>query len=236
MSTLRQPLFRYYRNSEFLQYMKDVLKLVDSYDVELLQLTEQRNALALSIETLTNVFEPEPQPQMTAVLADLDAKRDSLFIGIKHLLEGNAHHFDLTKQEAAKRLLFHLQSYGKNIPYMNYQAETAVIASMLSEWQTETNLQEVVTLLELSEWVDTLQQINVQFNEQYLARVSEMAATTAPSFSTLRANAKSTYRTLVSHVKAYMTLHKSTQYTQLYHQIYELAKQYNQVVKVRSKD
>lgn len=52
MSTLKQPLFRYYRNSEFLQYMKDVLELISRYDVSLLQLTEQRNALATSIQEL----------------------------------------------------------------------------------------------------------------------------------------------------------------------------------------
>lgn len=147
MSKLKQPLFRYYRNSEFLQYMKDVLELIHRYDVSLLELAEQRNALATSTQALAAVFEPEQQQKMTEELVDLDAKRDSLFIGIKHLLEGNAHHFNSTKQEAAKRLLFHLHSYGKNIAYMNYQAETAVIDSMLSEWQTETNLQGAVALL-----------------------------------------------------------------------------------------
>jgi hypothetical protein len=214
--------------------MKDVLELLSRYDVSLLGLTEQRNALATSIEALAAVFEPELQQRMTEVLADLDAKRDSLFIGIKHLLEGNAHHFNTTKQEAGKRLLFHLQSYGKNIPYMNYQAETAVIASMLSEWQTETNLQEAVVLLQLSEWVATLQDANTQFNEQYLRRVKETATADTPSFSSLRTHAKTDYRALVARINAFMTLDTDATYAKLYQALYELARQYNQVVKVRS--
>ena len=121
MSKLKQPLFRYYRNSEFLQFMKDVLELVDKNNVSVLDLTEQRDALAARAQELETAFELEQQQKMTGILADLDAKRERLLIGVKHLIAGTTHHFNPIKQEAAKRLLFHLTSYGKNINRMNYQ-------------------------------------------------------------------------------------------------------------------
>ena len=235
MSKLKQPLFRYYRNSEFLQFMKDVLELVNKNNVSLLHLTEQRDALVASTQALATVFELEQQQQLTEILAALDAKRDSLLLGMKHLVEGNTHHFNPTKQEAAKRLLFHLQSYGKNINRMNYQTQTAVIDSLLSEWQTEMSLQEAVVLLQLSEWVTSLQETNTKFNKQYLRRIEETAASDTPSFSSLRTNSKTNYRALVARIKAFMTLDTDATYAQLYYAIYALARQYNQVVKVRSK-
>lgn len=235
MSKFREPMFRDYRNSEFLQFMKNVLELVNNTDVSLLALTEQQQALTLSIETLAIAFEPEQFQKSAEVLESLDVERDNLYIGIKHLLKGNAYHFNPTIQEAAKRLLFHLQSYGKEVNRMGYQAQTANIAHMLTEWQTETYLQEAVALLHLSEWVTALQDVNTAFGKQYLARVSEMSANETPSFTSLRAATKVVYRALVERIKAFKTLNSNVVYAQLYHQIYELVRQYNQVVKVRSK-
>ncbi|WP_298427809.1 DUF6261 family protein [uncultured Kordia sp.] len=235
MSKFKEPMFRDYRNSEFLQFMKNVLELVNNTDVSLLGLTEQQQALLVSTEALAMAFEPEQFQKNAEVLESLDAERDSLYVGIKHLLKGHGYHFNPTKQEAVKRLLFHLQSYGKEVNRMNYQAQTANITHMLSEWQSETILQEAVVLLDLSEWVSTLQEVNTAFGNQYVARASEISANATPSFSSLRTATKAAYRALVARIKAFMVLNSNVVYTQLYRQIYELARLYNQVVKVRSK-
>lgn len=235
MSKFKEPMFRDYRNSEFLQFMKNVLELVNNTDVSLLGLTEQQQALLGSTEALAAAFEPEQFQKSAEVLNGLDVKRDSLYVGIKHLLKGHGYHFIPTKQEAAKRLLFHLQSYGKGVNRMNYQEQTANITHMLSEWQTETILQEAVVLLDLSEWVTALQEVNTAFGNQYVARVYKMSDNVTPSFSSLRADTKVAYRALVARIKAFKVLNSNVVYAQLYRQIYELARQYNQVVKVRSK-
>ncbi|EDP96158.1 DUF6261 family protein [Kordia algicida OT-1] len=233
MDTIKQPMFRYYRNSEFLQYMKDVLAIVNSVDVLSLQLTEQVQLLTMHTNKLLEVFEQEKQQKITEALLVLDAKRDSLFIGIKRLLEGNTHHFDFIKQAAAKRLLSHLESYGKDITRMSYQAETAVIDSMLSEWHAEANLQEAIVLLELTEWTEALQDSNTQFGELYVTRIAETAATKKPSFSSLRTDAKKAYRAFIHRIEAFVVLNINEAYTQLQREIYELTKQYNQLVKAR---
>ncbi|MBC8754841.1 hypothetical protein H2O64_09180 [Kordia sp. YSTF-M3] len=230
---MNKPRLGNYRNSEFLQYLKDVLELVNQYDVQLLGVTEQRNALATSTAALDAVFQHDQSNKVTQVLLDLDTKRGSMYSGIKSILEGNTHHFDLVKQEAAKRLLFNFTSYGKNVTRMNYQAETATIDSMLADWNTDPTMQEAVVLLQLSEWVVELQRINTLFNERYLASISETAANPRISFSTLRNDGIVAYRALVARIKAFMTLEANEAYTQVYSEIYELARQYNQVVKFR---
>ena len=183
---MKEPFLSHYRNSEFLQYIKDVLELMNRYDASVLGLTEQRDALVAIIVTLDAAFQLDQRNEFTQVLLDLDTKRGNVYRGIKSILEGNTLHFSLTKQEAAKRLLFNLTSYGKDVIRMNYQAETAILDSMLADWNTDLTLQEAVVTLQLSEWVTELQRINIVFNERYLASVSETSANPPQSFSALR--------------------------------------------------
>lgn len=231
---MRKPRLGNYRNSEFLQYMKDVLELVNRYDVHLLGLTEQHDALATLTDKLDAVFQQEQRNKITQELLDLDAKRDRIYKGIKSVLEGYANHFNVIEQEAAKRLLFNLNSYGNNVTRMNYQAETAIIDSMLADWNTETTMQEAVILLQLSEWVSELQRINTLFNKRYLVRVSDTAANPIMSFSRLRPDCLTAYRMLIARMKAFAILETNDVYEQLVNEINELAKQYNLVVKLRS--
>ena len=235
MNTYKEPILNDYRNSEFLQYMKDVVKLVNAFDVTSLGLAALRDALTIHTEALATAFEQNTQHSYTKVLETLDAQRDQLFLGIKYVLQGNTYHFDAVKQEAAKRLLFHMQSYGKRVTRANYQAQTAIIDSMLADWNTESNLQEAVTLLKLTEWITRLQEVNREFNEHYIARVSDTAANPMVSFYSLRTDAKTSYRSLLAAIRAYQTLNANEAYAAIYHKIFELARQYNQVVKMRRK-
>ncbi|WP_046759155.1 DUF6261 family protein [Kordia jejudonensis] len=227
------PVFSRYRNSEFLQYMKDVLELVNANDVDVLQLTTQRDTLAILTNQMDNLFQQEQSSGITQELIDLDARRDKAFMGIKASLEALGYHYDATLQAAARSLLFNLNNYGTNIPRLNYQAETAVIDSMLSDWETETNLVAAVTTTRLTDWIAELKTANEVFNNRYLARISEEAATPATSFTAIRENGTNAYKVLVAHVEAHATLGSNAIHQELVNEIYTLAKQYNQTVNQR---
>ncbi|WP_298427919.1 DUF6261 family protein [uncultured Kordia sp.] len=230
---METPVYSRYRNSELLQYMKDVLELVNANDVDVLQLTTQRDALATLIAQMDNLFQQEQSSGITQELIDLDDRRDKAFIGIKATLEANQYHFDETVKDAAASLLYNMNSYGTNIPRMNYQAETAVIDSMLSEWETETVLIAAIATLGLGGWIAELKIANQVFNDRYLARISESAANPATSFTAIRDVVISTYRELTAHVQAHATLGSNATHQELVNEISVLAKQYNQTISVR---
>lgn len=233
MNDFPPPSLKNYRSSEFLQFMKDVLKLLDSYEVSALELTNERNHFVAAVQALESVFEPEPQQPLTDELSTLDNQRDHLYVGIRYILKGNCHHFDATKQGAAKRLLAHFQSYGKEVHRMTYQTQTALISNMMEEWHTNADLQAAVALLDLSEWARTLQTVNTEFSQLFVARISEIAAKNTPTFTSLRAGAKARYRTLVARILAFKTFNVNEDYEKLYAEIHELARGYNLVVKSR---
>ena len=227
------PVFSRYRNSEFLQYMKDVLELVNANDVDVLQVTTQRDALAVFVTQMDNLFQQEQSSGITQELIELDTRRDKAFMGIKANLEAYNHHFDERMQSAARSLLFNMNNYGTNIPRMNYQAETAVIDSMLSDWETETDLANAITTTALTDWIAELKTANEAFNDRYLARISESAANPATSFTSLREDTTDAYKTLTAHIEAHATLGSNATHQELVNEFSVLAKQYNQTVGLR---
>lgn len=227
------PVFSRFRNSEFLQYMKDVLELVNANDVESLQLTTQRDALATVTSQIDNLFQQEQSSGITQELINLDNRRDKAFMGIKASLEAYDYHYDERMQSASRSLLYNLNNYGTNIPRMNYQAETAVIDSMLSDWETETDLISAITTVGLANWIAELKTANAAFNDRYLARVSESAANPATSFTSVREVATDAYRELTAHVEAHATLGSNVVHQELVNEFGVLAKQYNQTVGLR---
>jgi hypothetical protein len=230
---MEKPTLDRYRNSEFLQYMKDVLELVNAHDVATLQLTAQHSVLTTLTSQMDDLFQQEQSSGITQELIDLDARRDKAFMGIKAILEGYQYHYDEATKNAARNLLFNLNNYGTNIPRMNYQAETAVIDSMLSDWETETKLVAAITTLKLADWIVELKTANATFNDRYLARVSETAANPATSFTAIREDGTMAYRELVSHIEAHATLGSNVIHQELVSEVGVLAKQYNQTVGFR---
>ncbi|MBC8755930.1 hypothetical protein H2O64_14725 [Kordia sp. YSTF-M3] len=230
---METPVFSRYRNSEFLQYMKDVLELVNAHDVATLQLTAQHSVLTTVTDQMDDLFQQEQSSGITQELIDLDTQRDKAFMGIKAILEGYQYHYDEAIKNAARNLLFNLNNYGTNIPRMNYQAETAVIDSMLSDWETETKLVAAITTLKLADWIAELKTANATFNDRYLARVSETAANPATSFTAIREDGTIAYRKLVSHIEAHATLGSNVIHQELVSEVGVLAKQYNQTVGLR---
>jgi hypothetical protein len=154
-------------------------------------------------------------------------------MGIKASLEALNYHYDEGQQSAARSLLYNLNNYGTNIPRMNYQAETAVIDSMVADWETETALSRAVNDVQLDAWVAELKAANAAFNDRYLARISESAANPATSFSAIREEGTASYKALVAHVQAHAILGNNAIHQELANEFSVLAKQYNQTVSLR---
>ncbi|KAB8154207.1 hypothetical protein EZY14_007150 [Kordia sp. TARA_039_SRF] len=230
---METPNFSRYRNSEFLQYLKDVLELVNSQDVDTLQLTVPRDGLQAVVTQMDNLFQQEQSSGITQELIRLDERRDKAFIGLKVLLEAHEYHYEDNVQSAARSLLYNMNSFGTNIPRMNYQAETAVIDSMLTDWSTEPDLVAAITTLGISNWVAELTTANTTFNNRFLARISESAANPAMSFTNMRENSAIVYRDLVAHIQAYAVLGGNAVYQTMVNEVNELTNHYNQTVYAR---
>lgn len=228
------PYLNRYRHSEYLQYMKDILQLLNDQDLEVLQLTNQKNTLEPIVNQIDEAFIKGQGSTLTQEIITLDDRRDRAIIGLRGIVSANTYHFEEAQQLAAKALMANIAAHGDNIARLSYQEETAVLDSIVKDWEGDSELSAAVQLLGVGNWLAELKTANQAFSQKYLERVNETAASDAANIPTLRGEATEAYRTLVNHIQAHATLSALPAYNTILSQIDVLAEQYNQVVNNRS--
>ncbi|MDR2414808.1 MAG: DUF6261 family protein [Odoribacteraceae bacterium] len=116
----------------------------DEYDV----------ALTSEIKLLDMIRKSE----VTALIEEQDAARDSVYHGLVAAIASYHHHFDAAKREAARRLQIVIDNYG-NVSRKTYSEESAAIDDILREFATEGHAA-LVALLGLGEWITRLATAN----------------------------------------------------------------------------
>jgi len=195
------PYLNRYRHGEFLQYLKDILQLLGGQDVAALQLTAQHDALRPKVAAIDAAFKQEQGSDITQQLMVLDDQRDDALTGLRSVINGYQYHYEEATGNAAKALLDHMDGHGTNIQRLGYQEETAVLDSIIADWEGHAQLRAAVTTLNLTAWLNHLKTANSEFATQYLARVEERAANPIEDIPQFRKEATTLYRTLIAHIR-----------------------------------
>ncbi|MHC9088635.1 DUF6261 family protein [Tenacibaculum sp. IMCC1] len=232
---MNSPYLNRYRNGEYLQYMKDILQLVNLQDVDVLALTNPTNELTTIVNRIDSLYQQVQGSTLTQEIITLDTRRDKAISGIKMILNGYENHFNEAIVSAAKTLLATINAHGTNIIRKSYQEQTAILDSISKDFETEPELIQAISLLDLTTWVAELKNANTEFSAKYIERVGETAASPENNIQELRTEASLTYRKLVLHIEAHATLSENEAYPTLLNEVDVLAKQYNLVVDNRSK-
>ncbi|CAL2105567.1 conserved hypothetical protein [Tenacibaculum sp. 190524A02b] len=230
------PYLSRYRNGEYLQYMKDILKLLDLKDLETLKLTNPTNTLREAVVAINDVFQQEKGSDITLEIKAFDDRRDKAITGLKTTVNGLSYHFDPVTANAAQSIVKNIELYGSNIARRSYQEETIILSSIVEDLETKAELIAAVTTLELASWVEELKIANEDCANKYIERVGEAAANPSANNPELKFDATLAYRSLLKHIVAHETLTDVVTYTSLLNEIDVLAKQYNQVVDNRTKN
>lgn len=73
-----QPTFYKFKNLEIIQYLTQVLDMVNKVDINSLLLTEPVNALNVKLATLQEVYKQTQGSSITKELQEIDARREML--------------------------------------------------------------------------------------------------------------------------------------------------------------
>lgn len=232
---MNSPYLNRYRNGEYLQYMKDILQLVNLQDVDALALTNPTNELTTIVNRIDSLYQQVQGSSLTQEIIALDTRRDKAITGIRTLVSAYANHFNEATISAANALLATINTYGTDIARKSYQEQTAILDSISKDFETEPELIQAISLLDIATWVAELKNANTEFSAKYIERVGETAASPENNVEELRVEATLAYRKLVLHIEAHATLSENEAYSTLLNEINVLAKQYNLVVDNRSK-
>lgn len=229
----QKPNFSRFRISENLQFFEDVGGICTKADVVVLGLETQVNDLAQTTLNLGNNFNQGLASEYTFSLSELDASRDVDIKLLRKVSDAYCYHFDEDKAQAASLVLSSIDSYGKGIYKMNYQAETTVLTSLAKDLK-QTDEAAAIALLGLTDVLDHMIEMNGQFNEQYLNRLEEKAADDDVKTAELVKEAILKWQELETFIEANEVLNPSDELSSLVDNLDELIGAYNSTVASRS--
>jgi len=223
------------RNSEFSQFVRNVLSIVDHHGPEALNVAENAAALETAMDSADALFKARRGFEGTEELVRLDARRDRAITGLNLHLAAQAYHYDEAIVTNANLLAGHLKHYGGSaIARENYASETAIIRNMVQEIDVKPALSGAVTALQLSQWVAELEAANEAFDEQYLARNTEMSTASNDNLRNRRLEAAEAYSRLVELIGAYYVVQRGAEpFAAAVAELNTLIGQYNVLLGVR---
>lgn len=219
------PNLRRYRNSEFIAFFNDVIRLVQ--EVNIAALATPLSGLQNVYNDLDTSFQVSQGNLMTNTIQTLDARRDAAIKGIRGVAKSYQNHFETASTDAAALILQAIDKYGRQISELNYQAQTASMKGLIKDIENDADLTTALTTLNLTTWFTEMKIANEAFEQKYLERVTDNAAKKVVPVSKHRPIAVQEYETLVKYIEANEVLNPSEELTTLKKSLEELINKYN---------
>lgn len=194
------------RNSEYIQFMRDVLFIIDKNHPDRLKVTDAYASLKSLVDRIEDLFMVQKGSSITQEIYALDARRDNALNGILFYVNGLTYYMKEEVRQQAELLKRHLELYGIGIARDNLQSQTNTIRNILSEWDDSPELNKAIEQLNLKEWKAELSEANTLFAERYLARAEEAGKTSPDNIKGLRVAANEAWYSLRNKLAAYHTI------------------------------
>jgi hypothetical protein len=222
---IKLPLLR---NAEFIQFIKDVLGITKTNDPVALNVEPQCNNLQGCLTVLEDLFVTDQGSALTDTLVGLDGRRDKAITGIGLFVNAQTYYFDPAIAGHAQNLARQLTQYGTSIARENYQAETSIIDSIVTDFKTKPELVAAIDALQLKAWREELETANVAFNTTYLLRTQQLGSVSPDTILQKRAEANTAYYELRDFIDSYFTINKgAAPYSKATNELNALIEQYN---------
>lgn len=224
------------RNGEFMQFMTNFSELVEKNDPIALNVMKQHGNFKIVVSAIEPLFKMERVNAITQQLVLLDERRDKAFTGLAIVIDGYNYHYDVAVAHAAKLLSNDLQIFGTGIAKQNYQAETASIRGIISDWESKPELIVALDTLGLTEWKNELKTANLTFDNKYIDRVEEYGAETSDTLKAKREETMTVYYELRKYLDANSVLHNNPAYEKTISELNALIELYNNILNGRLKE
>ena len=194
------------RNANYLQFQKDVWEIVKRNNPSVLQVEAKFTDLGAKIIEIEALFKKVMSNAISQELIALDGKRDAAITGINAVVSGFSYHFDANIKQAADLLAASIALYGTSVARLNYQAETAIISNLISDWDNKPELAAAINTLNLQAWKAELATVNSAFSTRYLDRTQEYGDASTDTLKLKREETNAAYYALRDRINALDTL------------------------------
>ncbi|MBJ7428369.1 MAG: hypothetical protein JHD28_05350 [Bacteroidia bacterium] len=222
-----KPKLNRYRNSEFIQYLRDTVTIFKAFDLKALKLEAHVSSIESNIADLDKVFVIASKNGNTDALETADVRRDDAVIGIRTVAVGYERSHQENIRTAAKTILALMDKFGTGIAAFGHIAETNAITSIVKELETVPEAADAVTTLNLLDWITELKEANITFNDIFIARNKDIADQPDQNLKELRTPAMASYNNLINKTEAYFSITENPPYKDLLNQIDTIVLKYN---------
>ncbi len=222
------------RNAEYVQFTNDINVLVSQNDPQTLGVQTQNLEFKAKITETESLFKIQQSSEVTEEIQGLDLRRDNAITGMSTVVNGYLYHFDPIKSKAAHTINENLKIYGAGIARENFQAETAIINSIIGDWEKSPALTQALIDLNIIDWKDVLKEANKLFNEKYIARTKEYGSANPDTLLKKREETNLAYYELRKHLDAHGIINNQPDlYVKVVNEINALIEQYNTLLATR---
>lgn len=219
------------RNPEFLQFSNDFLGIVQLNDPAALNVKAEFDDFTKVTNTIDALFKADRGSLITDELQAMDLRRDTAITGITGYVQSLTYHFNPITRQHAVTLAANLANYDAGVAKQNYQAETAIIKSILTDWTEKPALKAAIEALNIADWQAELADANTAFNSKYLARTQELGAASPDTIKEKRQEATTAYYTLRDFISSHYILAKGAEpYKKAVNELNALITQYNNLL------
>ncbi|NJM16270.1 MAG: hypothetical protein HC896_13635 [Bacteroidales bacterium] len=231
---IKHALIFNFRVKEFLQFIANVLMIVEKHVAAKLNLQKVHGELEAVHLKLEAFYKEEKKSDISAALSLLDARRDEAQKCIFGVADSFKFHSNEEKRNAARLILETINKYGQRLYALNYAAETAVLKNLSKDFN-EPGCDAALKLLGIDDSRDEMQEANTAFARLFVERLQEISEKTEDTISGLRQNATQAYELLVKHANAHAILEPSEHHTKFINHFNENIDHFNAIVEQRKK-
>ena len=189
------------RSAEYYQFMLTVMhcftvelktkyKFIDRY--------EKLNDSKVLFET---IFNKSKKAKETPEVQSADKARDTVFIGLKQIIQGFLRAGDPGQKAAAEKILFLLEPY-KNAYKAGQEANSGLLHKFIADIK-QADIYNYVTMLNLNHQIDELTALNDAFDEIFYKRgESYLAVKDAENLGKIRRTMNIAYHDLIAKANA----------------------------------
>lgn len=219
------------RNLEHFQVMSNILTYLKNGNPEELKLTAQTEAFEKALKHYDDVLVLERGNALSEKINQADLDRDLALRALLSVIRNYTSFPNPEKADAANQLLRQIEKYGRRIDKFPYLQESGVLNNLLQDLELKENA-DYLRLLHLEDWVTTLKEAVIRFNELFQSRETDNSTKLSGQVKEARQTTQEEFEHIVTLINAYEIVYGKAQYGSLIAQINE-AVEYAQIQTTR---
>lgn len=212
------------RLMEFFQVMQNVKTFLEKYDLADLGLETAKETFDQKLSALEKVIKPLSKSLHTKDLQEWDNERDKHWVGFIAYCRAFVNFPDVTKSKAAALLLATIEKYGKNVQNKASKEETAIIYSLLKDFE-ESTYKQAIKAIGAEKWLEEMAKANEKFAKIDMARTEERAEVPVGATKQARKELNEAYKHIIKSINALSYINGTEKYQPLVNELNEEIKQ-----------